>query len=172
MISDQDEANRLLAKYAAARSRLEAASASLQDALAKVNAAYLDEMVRVQRSVQECEAALRDFAKSHQRELSGDLRSYENGGWRFGYRMRRDSVKLLADEDVAISVLRKTDPRFEFLFVRPRYELDREAIIRFLRREADDQFEFAAPVERFEVLLENAGVALKRGKDKFFIEEA
>lgn len=169
MISDQSKADELLNEYATARTHLECVSSALEEALAKVGEVYLAGITEAQRAVHEAEADLRDFAKQHRREFNGDLRSYENCGWRFGYRKRPDSIKVRTADDVAIIALRQM---MGFAFVRPHYELDRNALLRFLTRDSDDEFECIGRIERIEQILEYAGITLKRGADKFFIESA
>jgi phage host-nuclease inhibitor protein Gam len=153
--------------YADAKADEATLAAAMQDAIQTAQAVYLEPITSAQGDASEQELLIREFARAHKGEFNSDGRSYEYAGVTVGFRKNPDSLQTPRNQDGLVEWLKH---RFGFLFVRVSYEPDKETLHRFLARETDEEFENISEPRKVERALEEAGIGIRKGADKFFIE--
>ncbi len=163
-IPDWTTLNCVMEEYSTTAADLATRRAWLEDALAKVRAEYSREITATEEQLEQIAGSLEAFARQHRPEFSADAedgRSYSHAAVTIGLRKHPDTVKLphrTADQEASVDYLKIYRPELVRLVPEP----DKPAILRELT-EGD-----AATVRA----LNEHGIALKPGKDQFFVKGA
>lgn len=131
-ISNWEEADKAMASLAAAEALRRSIQAEIDSEIAAVHETYKDELARQSAAATKLQAALAKFAKKRKKEFRADSeggRSHEHAGVMMGFRKTPPRV-VIKHAEQAVEWLRQKFP----LFVRPKYEANREALLEELKR--------------------------------------
>lgn len=133
-IGSWEDAERAMAELAAAESSRRGVQAEIDSEIAAVHEQYREALEQRKKETAGLQAALSKFAKKHKRDLrargdGGEVRSREHAGVMMGFRRTPPRV-VIKHAEQAVAWLRQKFP----LFVRTKYEPNREALLEELKR--------------------------------------
>lgn len=158
-VANWAEAQGAMARLASAEGSRREIQADIESEIASVHEGYHDRLTSAKAAIDGLQKALAKFAKKHKKEFraredGGDTRSFEHAGVVMGFRKTPARVEIKKIEQ-ATQWLRQKFP----LFIRTKYEPNREALLEELKR----------PESTLRDRLAGHGIAID-SDDKFFCE--